>query len=130
MITPIYASLLAGLFVFLSVRTLLFRRKLRIGIGTNDNEQMLRAMRVHSNFVEYAPLALLLILMIELIGGSNLIIHFTSIALLAGRALHAYGVSQTNENYSYRVAGMACTFTSICTSAVCLLYLSLLNSSI
>ena len=102
MITPIYASLLAGLFVFLSVRTLLFRRKLRIGIGTNDNEQMLRAMRVHSNFAEYAPLALLLILMIELIGGSNLIIHFTSIALLAGRALHAYGVSQTNENYSYR----------------------------
>ena len=128
MITPLYASLLALFFVGLSARTLLLRRKLKIGIGTDNNELMLRAMRVHSNCAEYLPIALLLALMIELMNGHWIIIHFVCITLLIGRLIHAYGVSKLKENYSIRVTGMAFTFTSICTSALVLLYLILITN--
>jgi hypothetical protein len=47
--------------------------------------------------------------------------------LLAGRLLHAYGVSRTNENYRFRVAGMSITFAVTVSSAVLLLGLSLLR---
>ena len=127
MITPLYASLLALFFVALSVRTLNLRRKLKIGIGTGDNPLMLRAMRVHSNFAEYVPLALLLSLMVELLNGSILIVHFVCACLVAGRCIHAYGVSNASENYRYRVLGMSLTFTSICASAIILLVLTFLD---
>jgi len=112
------------LFVALSVRTLRLRRTLKIGIGTGENETMLRAMRVHSNFAEYAPIALLLALMVELGEGNVILIHLICISLLAGRLIHAYGVSQVKENYNFRVTGMALTFTSITVSAACLLYMA------
>ena len=125
MITPIYASILALFYVGLSVRTLRLRRKLKIGIGTGENEAMLRAMRVHSNFAEYVPFALLLALMLEIIKGHWAILHFVCILLVFGRVIHAYGVSNTKENYKFRVIGMACTFISICTSALTLLFLNI-----
>ena len=64
-ILPVYASLLALLFVYLSIRTIRARRGLRIGLGHAENPAMLRAMRVHANFAEYVPIALLLISFVE-----------------------------------------------------------------
>lgn len=61
---PLYAALLALIFVFLSVRTLRLRRTLQIGIGDGGNTEMLRAMRVHSNFSEYVPISLILIFLV------------------------------------------------------------------
>ena len=49
-IRPFYAALLGMLFFVLSVRTLRLRRKLQIAIGDAGNQQLLRAMRIHSNF--------------------------------------------------------------------------------
>lgn len=129
MITPIYAAVLSLLYVGLSVRTLLLRRKLKIGIGTGDSESMLRAVRAHSNFAEYAPIALLLAFMIETLQGHSLILNFVCACLLFGRIIHCIGVSRVNENYNYRVIGMALTFTSICTSALVLLYETILTSA-
>ena len=55
-IIPIYAALLALLFLALSVRTLRLRRRLNISVGDAGNTKMLRAMRAHANFAEYVPL--------------------------------------------------------------------------
>ena len=52
-VTFFYAALFGLLFVALSVRTLRLRVKLRIAIGDAANQQMLRAIQVHSNFAEY-----------------------------------------------------------------------------
>ncbi|MBL8413154.1 MAG: MAPEG family protein [Propionivibrio sp.] len=119
---PLYAALLALLFVALSIRTLRLRRRLRIGIGDAGNEQMLRAMRVHSNFAEYVPLTLFLIYLAEMQGAHALFIHALGLCLLAGRLSHAYGVSQANENYTFRVAGMSMTFTSLISASAYLLF--------
>jgi uncharacterized protein len=117
-ITPFYSGILGLFFVALSVRTLLLRRKFGIAIGNNNQPILERASRVHSNFAEYVPMALLLIYFLELKMPSNIWIHFVCIALLVGRISHAYGVSQVQEKLIYRVIGMTLTFVAIVSTSV------------
>jgi uncharacterized membrane protein YecN with MAPEG domain len=118
----LYSSLLALLFVGMSIRTLRMRRKLRIAIGDAENPAMLRAMRVHANFAEYVPLSLLLLYFVEASRANVWFVHALGASLLLGRVAHAYGVSQTKENYRYRVIGMALTLTPLVAMAVRLLF--------
>ena len=127
MITPLYAALLALFFVALSVRTLLLRRRKGIALGTSGDETLTRAMRVHSNFAEYTPIALLLMFFLEQQAPGAAWIHVLGVALLVGRMSHAWGVSQANENYRFRVAGMALTFFVIISAALRLLAGALFN---
>jgi uncharacterized membrane protein YecN with MAPEG domain len=126
-ITPFYAALLVFLFFFLSVRTLRLRRKLQIPLGDAGNPQMLRAMRVHSNFAEYVPLALLLMFMFESVSALPALAHIFGISLLLGRLSHAYGVGQSSEDHRYRIFGMAMTFTALAGSAIGLVAVYLLE---
>ena len=98
------------------------RRRLKIAIGDAGNQAMLRAMRVHSNFAEYVPLSLILIYFVEISGAHSLIVHVLALCLLAGRASHAFGVSQVKENYRFRVFGMAMTFTTLVAASAYLVY--------
>ena len=59
--TPLYAALLGLIFVALSIRTIRLRRRYGVGVGDGNNTELQRAARVHANFAEYVPLALLLI---------------------------------------------------------------------
>ena len=121
-VLPVYAAFFALLYVGLSVRTLNLRRTLRISIGDSGNEMMLRAMRVHSNFAEYVPFSLLLILLVEMQAAPPGLVHTLCLCLLVGRLAHAFGVSQLKENYGYRVFGMVLTFTTLVASAVYLIF--------
>ena len=120
-VTPGYAAILALIFVAISVRTLRLRGKLRIGVGDGGNPVMLRAMRVHSNFAEYVPIALLLMFFAESLGTKPWMMHALGIALVIGRCSHAYGVSQVKENYRFRVLGMSLTFAVIVVASLNLL---------
>ncbi len=113
MTTPLYAAIIGLVFVVLSVRTLLLRRRLGVAIGTGEDPELTRAMRVHSNFAEYVPLALILFYFLEVETDADLWIHVLCVSLIVGRLLHAYGVSQVEENYRFRVAGMILTLGSI-----------------
>lgn len=117
-IIPFYASLLALLYFVLAVRVIRIRRKERIAIGDRGNARLQRAMRVHANFAEYVPLALILLTFVEWQGSSPLLVHGLGLALLVGRVVHAYGVSQEKENYRLRTAGMLLTFAPIFIAAV------------
>lgn len=127
-ILPLYAAVLALMFVALSIRTLLLRRRLRIAVGDAGNPLMLRAMRVHANFAEYVPLALLLIYLVEGQGATHLLVHGLGLCLLTGRGIHAYGVSQAKENFRYRVAGMGLTFATLVAASCYLLYRFVVNA--
>ena len=125
-ITSIYAALPALVFVGLRVRTIRLRRRAQVAIGDGGDRLLARAARVHANFAEYVPLALLLIYFAESSGGApTLAVHALCALLLAGRLLHAWGVSQPREDLRFRVAGMAMTFTSIVLAALGLLYFAL-----
>jgi len=119
-ILPVYASLLAFLFVYLSIRAIRARHRLGIGLGHAENPVMLRAMRVHANFAEYVPFALLLIFLVESDRAAPLLVHALGSALLVARLSHAFGVSRDPENFRFRIFGMALTFAVL---LVCALYL-------
>jgi len=123
-VAAFYASIFALLFVTLSLRTLRMRRRLKIAIGDAGNQAMLRAMRVHSNFAEYVPLSLLLLYFAETSGANPGFVHLLALCLLAGRLAHAFGVSQVDENYRFRVFGMTMTFATLVLSSAFLLYAS------
>jgi uncharacterized membrane protein YecN with MAPEG domain len=120
-ITPYYAAVLALLFIILSVRTIKSRREHKVAIGDGGEKSILRTSRVHANFSEYVPLTLLLIAMLEIQSYSDWIIHGLCIALLSARIAHAYGVSQTNENFKFRIFGTATTINIIAICAFLLL---------
>ncbi|ODC03058.1 glutathione metabolism protein [Terasakiispira papahanaumokuakeensis] len=123
MVTPIYAALLGLLLILLSFRVIKVRRRALVAVGTGDDPELLRATRVQGNFTEYVPLTLLLIWMLETQGAASpVFIHVLGVALLVGRCLHAYGVSQTQENLKLRISGMMMTFSVLMVSALSLLW--------
>ena len=125
-ITAFYASLLAVLFLLLSVRVISWRKQQRVEIGHGEDAQLLRRMRVHANFAEYVPFALLLMALAENLGPPHILTHLVGITLVAGRALHAYGLSQTPHNLQYRAWGMTLTFAAMGIAAMMCFSLSAL----
>ncbi len=120
-ITSYYAAVLALLFILLSIKTIKTRRQHKVAIGDGGEKSILRASRVHANFAEYVPLTILLIGMLEMQGFTTLIIHSLGVLLVLARIAHAYGVSQTNENFKFRIFGTATTINIIAICALLLL---------
>lgn len=120
-----YAAALALLFVALSVRVIRIRRRRKVAVGDGSDQELLRAMRVQANFAEYVPLALVLIMLLAQLGAAPVLLHALCGLLLLARASHAYGVSQTQENFRFRVMGMMGTFTVLGVAAVTLLLMGL-----
>ena len=125
-ITAFYASLLTVLYLYLSVRVIGWRRQQRVEIGHAEDAQLLCRMRVHANFAEYAPFALLLMALAESLGPPHILTHLVGLTLVAARVLHAYGLSQTPQILKYRVWGMQLTFTAMGITALMCFSLSAL----
>ena len=120
LIVPFYAGLLALFYIVLSLRVVRIRRQEKVAVGDGDSMRLRRAIRVHGNFAEYVPLALLLLTFVEMQAASLTTVHVLCIMLLIGRVVHAYGVSHEKEDYRLRAAGMLLTFAAIAASAVIL----------
>ncbi len=120
-IVPFYASLLAALYIVHSVRVIRMRVSNRIGLGDGSNPRLQRAIRVHANFSEYVPLALILVAFVEMQHSAPALVHGLCLALLVGRIIHGYAVSQEKEDVRLRVAGMVLTFVTLGGAALRLL---------
>jgi uncharacterized membrane protein YecN with MAPEG domain len=125
-VTAFYASLLAFLFVLLSARVIAQRREARVEIGFGESRELMRRSRVHANFAEYVPFALLLLAFAESLKVPSIALHVLGLALLAGRLLHAYGLSQTPHILKWRTLGMVLTLGTIgLTAFLCFLFAGL-----
>lgn len=83
----------AGIINFwLAIRTGQIRQKAGVSIGDGGNDSLIRRMRAHANFVEYAPFILLLIALIEFSVGSTVWLWGVTAAFLIGRIGHALGM--------------------------------------
>jgi len=109
-ITGLYAGLLTLLFIGLSMNIIRLRLKNKIGIGDGGNEMLAKAVRVHGNFSEYIPLALLLLGIYELNGAGPLWLHALGATLFIGRILHAVGLTKTIGASKQRQIGMISLF--------------------
>ena len=112
-ITPLYAALAALILLVLAVRVIRRRRRLAVGLGSGGDQDLEQAIRCHGNFVEYAPVGLILLASAELGGAPAAAVHAIGVPLIAGRLLHAWGLSQS-RNYSFgRSSGMILTIAAL-----------------
>lgn len=109
------AHALLGLLLGLNVIRL--RWKHRVGIGDGGNREMVRAVRVHANFAEWTPLALLLLLAAELRSAPPDWVAGLGLALLLGRVGHAIGLSRGIGPSVGRSGGMTLTMIVILAAA-------------
>jgi uncharacterized membrane protein YecN with MAPEG domain len=125
-VTGFYAGLLAFYFVWLATRVIKARRLHRVALGT-PHRLVERAARAHGNFAEYVPFALLLMALCEINGLPDWALHALGVALVAGRVLHARGISQEPEQFRGRVLGMSLTLTVMGLAAAALVGLAVAN---
>jgi len=117
-ITPLYAGLIALLFVYLSLRVITVRHSDRISLGDGGKSDMEKRIRAQGNCAEYAPIALILLALAEFQGAPVWVIHLLGIMLLSGRIIHAWGLSQSPQNLRARVIGMLLTLMMITFTAI------------
>ena len=91
-VTPLYAAAIAILMVVLSVRTGLARGKHGIALGDGGVPALTVAIRRFGNLSEYAAIAVLVLLLMELKGISAPWLHAYGLTLLALRLLHPFGL--------------------------------------
>jgi len=112
-ITALTAAALSTLCVMLSLKVVSIRRREKISVGDNGNEELLRAIRAQANLLEYAPLALILLACAEVNGVHWLILGLLALMFVAGRVLHPVGIRDTTSPMSARVLGMQLTLVSM-----------------
>ena len=105
----IYAGILGLMSIAISAKAGGLRGKTGISIGDGGNQEMLLAMRRHANFVEYVPLALILIWLMEANGAPNLAIHCLGAGLVVTRLCHAVGLKADTIQGAGRLVGAAGT---------------------
>lgn len=125
-ITPLYAALLALLFLVLSARVILYRRARSLNLGDEGDRQLLKRMRAQGNCAEYAPIGLILLLLAEAQGAPAPALHLLGLALLGGRVSHGVGLSSNPQRLILRQLGMVLTLSMIALTSLGLLAHALL----
>lgn len=121
-ITGLYAALGALLILLLAARVIWLRNSRKVGIGSGGDEQLARAIRAHANAIEYLPIALLLLLILELDQTRPALLHLFGIVLIVARVLHALGLSAKSGYSAGRAIGIVITFLVILAMALLLLW--------
>ena len=125
-ITPLYAALLALLFLVLSARVILYRRARSLNLGDEGDRQLLKRMRAQGNCAEYAPIGLILLLLAEAQDAPALDLHPLGLARLGGRVSHGVGLSSNPQRLILRQLGMVLTLSMIALTSLGLLAHALL----
>jgi uncharacterized membrane protein YecN with MAPEG domain len=117
-IVPAYTAVLAFLYIFLSVRVIRSRVTERVKIGTGGNRMVERRMRIHANFAEYVPLAIILLVFMEMQGRPSWWLHLLCILLVLARIGHTIALWKDEEIFPLRVATVFVTFVIIAAGSV------------
>ena len=107
---PSITALYAGLLGLMSIAIGIAVGRLRGGpdgasIGDGGNHAILVGMRRHANFVEWTPMAVILIALLELNKISPNYIHILGAVLVIARASHAIGMQADGSNGIFRSIG-------------------------
>lgn len=126
LISPIYMGLVGLLTLYLSVRVSQNRQEHKVSTGDGDVPVLFKAIRVHANLIENAPLALILLLGIELQGASGWMVHALGLAFIGGRLLHAYGLGSNPQVPNARLFGSVITLAYLLAASLGVIAISLL----
>lgn len=127
-VTTVYASLLALVFLVLSVRVVDGRRRFGVNLGDGDNPAMQRRIRAHANFGEYVPLLLILLAVLEAAQLPAWLLHGFGATLLLARLLHGYALAFTEHWAPGRFLGTLLSFLLLAAMALAGLYAALIGT--
>ncbi len=105
-VTMITAGLLALLLLFLGGYVIAGRVKFKIDLGDGGIPAMRQRMRAQANFVEYVPLALILLLLVEKESiGPRWLAVAMAVTLVVARLWHAQGLLSKEGTSAGRFMG-------------------------
>jgi len=106
-ITALYASIMMIFALALSFKAGGFRGKSGISVmfGEPTNMELVQRVRVHQNFLEYVPMAIILMGIIEINGGNSTFLHVFGVVLIISRIAHAIGLRHDNMGHPGRIIG-------------------------
>ena len=123
-ITAFYASLLALIYVGLSLWVVGGRVSKGALFGDGGDDSMMRRVRSHANFIEYVPLAVVVIGFYEADGGLPTLVRVLLVLLLVARIMHPIGMfaaENTPRQFAFRGGGIIATLTILAIAAIALL---------
>lgn len=112
-IALLFVSLHIVLMLALAIRVVGHRRALKIGIGDGGDTRLARKVRAHANFIEYVPVALLMLALLELGGLGAMWLWALGGTLLLARVLHASGLSRHAGHSFGRFWGTVLTWLAL-----------------
>ena len=117
-VIALYGPLNAFLNIYLANEVSRARRKNKVALGHGESIEVLRASRAHGNNAEFVPLALVMFLIVELMGGKSVVLHVLGGSLLFARLLQAVGIHQEKTPNAARFIGTGLTWTLIVAAGV------------
>lgn len=87
-ITPIYAGLTGVLMAALSIRVGLLRGKHQVGLGDGGHADLALGIRRFGNLSEYAPMIMILMLLMEIKGTDTTVLHIYGTVFIILRLIH------------------------------------------
>ena len=116
-VTLTTACILTLLYLVLTVHVVRGRWRHRVSLGDGGNDELRARVRVHGNFGEYVPLALILMGLLETANGNPVILTIIGALLIAVRVLHVFGIQRGGAN-ALRVLGAGGTFLLLAVLAI------------
>lgn len=92
--------------------------------GDGGSPALLQRMRAQSNFIEYTPIVLILIALIEMTTKGGTWLAIVGSLYMVGRVLHAFGMDKSDAN-PMRMIGVAITFLTMMGLAVVAVFIAL-----
>jgi uncharacterized protein len=111
-ITLIIAAAMGLLNLWLGLRVSQVRKARKVMVGDGAQPELLARGRAHANFNEYVPIALILMLLVELRVGASPWLWAVGAALVIGRVLHPFGMDLPAPN-ALRMGGIVLTWGAI-----------------
>lgn len=121
-ITPLFAAIFALFYLYLSFGVIRYRFKDKISLGDGGSRDLQVATRVHGNFIEYVPLALILLWFIELVLYDSRLAYALGLVLLISRVLHVIGMHRPRDFLICRQIGTLGTFAVLLLAALRLIW--------
>ena len=109
------ATAAAGVFVniWLSWRISRLRRDLKVSVGDGGQEPLLRRMRAQANFIEHAPLFLILLAALEMSGANRIALAIIAAIFILARIAHGIGMDGGDAQIWRRIGMPLTCLTSV-----------------
>ncbi|WP_170452012.1 MAPEG family protein [Ruegeria arenilitoris] len=118
--TPIYALLVAMIWLVLWFRVSGMRSATGQSIGDGGDMALMLRVRQHGNCQDWATFILILMMLGEGVGTSALFLNAAGILLVIGRAAHPFGLKIDNAGHPLRYVGNGTNILAALIMMICI----------